>query len=495
MEIGLMKQDSKINNQNYPSFKEKLELILKLLNILICLCISEGNIPNNENKKSYIEKYNKLFKTTNNNIFMSTKNFFSFGLFKEISQDIGSFNKFLGKEVFILLKNIKQFLADEINLDNLLEKVCSSLDFSIQYIKLNKGTNYSFNLIYEFHQYLDEFSKTIMSLKDVTSKKQSKEEEIKQKENENKINQFEIKIQNLLKALEQKEKELESALNNNILLSLDVSSYRESNEILKDKLNETEIKIKEKNEENKLYKNQIDKIENTLSTFSKKFEDLEKSNSEYANQIQQLKKDKSESALNEQKLSNQIQQLEKAKSESALNEQKLSNQIQQLEKAKSESALNEQKLSNQIQQLKTKIELLEETKIQSTFTIERLSKENFQLKKECQMLNQKIENLENQVKYLMNLNDMTTKNSQREISNLKNEQNKKLKMCFDNIRTLRIHYKNLEEQNTFLYENYLTLANEVNYFVTTFLYNFKENLDEEDYKNIFNVNYFGNNNN
>ena len=474
MEIGLMKQDSKSNNQNYPSFKEKLELILKLLNILICLCISEGNIPNNENKKSYIEKYNKLFKTTNNNIFMSTKNFFSFGLFKEISQDIGSFNKFLGKEVFISLKNIKQFLADEINLDNLLEKVCSSLDFSIQYIKLNKGTNYSFNLIYEFHQYLDEFSKTIMSLKDVTSKKQSKEEEIKQKENENKINQFEIKIQNLLKAKEQKEKELESALNNNILLSLDVSSYRESNEILKDKLNETEIKIKEKNEENKLYKNQIDKIENTLSTFSKKFEDLEKSNSEYANQIQQLKK---------------------AKYESALNEQKLSNQIQQLEKAKSESALNEQKLSNQIQQLKTKIELLEETKIQSTFTIERLSKENFQLKKECQMLNQKIENLENQVKYLMNLNDMTTKNSQREISNLKNEQNKKLKMCFDNIRTLRIHYKNLEEQNTFLYENYLTLANEVNYFVTTFLYNFKENLDEEDYKNIFNVKYFGNNNN
>ena len=31
---------------------------------------------------------------------------------------IGSFNKFLGKEVFISLKNIKQFLADEINLDN-----------------------------------------------------------------------------------------------------------------------------------------------------------------------------------------------------------------------------------------------------------------------------------------------------------------------------------------------------------------------------------------
>ena len=135
----------------------------------------------------------------------------------------------------------------------------------------------------------------------ITSKKQSKEEEIKQKENENKINQFEIKIQNLLKAKEQKEKELESTLNNNILLSLDVSSYRESNEILKDKLNETEIKIKEKNEENKLYKNQIDKIENTLSTFSKKFEDLEKSNSEYANQIQQLKKAKYESALNEQK--------------------------------------------------------------------------------------------------------------------------------------------------------------------------------------------------
>ena len=171
-EINEIKAESSI--QDYPSFKGKLELIFKIMNVLISLSLSEGQFSDENIKSDCLKKYDDLFRKLDNEMFLSTQNSFQKELFNTILKDINSFNPKLIKEVLSALKTFKLFMTGEINIDTLLEKLINSLQFSITQITGKIGKNHSFILINGFNQYLDEFSDKIKSLKQVLSKKNFK---------------------------------------------------------------------------------------------------------------------------------------------------------------------------------------------------------------------------------------------------------------------------------------------------------------------------------
>ena len=444
-EINEIKAESSI--QDYPSFKGKLELIFKIMNVLISLSLSEGQFSDENIKSDCLKKYDDLFRKLDNEMFLSTQNSFQKELFNTILKDINSFNPKLIKEVLSALKTFKLFMTGEINIDALLEKLINSLQFSITQITGKIGKNHSFILINGFNQYLDEFSDKIKSLKQVLSKKKFQDEEIKIKEKEEDIyKKLSSEIEKLKKQLEGKGKELEMECQKSIKLSLDNSSYIASNEILNKKLVDSKITIKEKDKLIQEYRNKIDNMEKLLSSIDKKYTLLEKDKSEYAAEIQKLKNT----------TSNEIQKLKNINSKKAV-------EIQNLK-------TNLSKNNTEIQTLNNKIKKLED--------------DNFQMNDKNQLLEQRIENLEKDIVRLSRLNEELKQNNKTEIDLIKNEQMKNIRICMNNFRELINYAQYLEENNLDLYEKYTDLADQINLFMAEYEL---DNTDDND-ENFFNFN-------
>ena len=85
-EINEIKAESSI--QDYPSFKGKLELIFKIMNVLISLSLSEGQFSDENIKSDCLKKYDDLFRKLDNEMFLSTQNSFQKELFNTILKDI-----------------------------------------------------------------------------------------------------------------------------------------------------------------------------------------------------------------------------------------------------------------------------------------------------------------------------------------------------------------------------------------------------------------------
>ena len=177
MKAGISEKKDKSKIQDYPSFKGKLELIFKIMNVLIGLSLSEGQISDEKIKNDFLKKYDDLFKKMDKEMLMSTKSSIQNDLFNAIISDITLFNPKFVKEVFLVLQTFKQFIAGGINIDSFLEQLITSLKSTITQIKKNNGknqSNSSFKVINEFYLYLDEFSEKIKNLKQVVSKKNTK---------------------------------------------------------------------------------------------------------------------------------------------------------------------------------------------------------------------------------------------------------------------------------------------------------------------------------
>ena len=89
-----------------------------------------------------------------------------------------------------------------------MDKLIGLFGDSINYLKINKGKSFSFDLINEFHSYLDDISKRTNDLKQLTSKKKFNDEEIKIKEKEESESEYYYKIEKLKKMLEERDNEL-----------------------------------------------------------------------------------------------------------------------------------------------------------------------------------------------------------------------------------------------------------------------------------------------
>jgi hypothetical protein len=61
-----VKKNTKADIQNYPTYKGKLELIFKILDVLINLSLFEDLFSNEKNRNDCLKKYDDLFKKLDN---------------------------------------------------------------------------------------------------------------------------------------------------------------------------------------------------------------------------------------------------------------------------------------------------------------------------------------------------------------------------------------------------------------------------------------------
>ena len=213
-----------------------------------------------------------------------------------------------------------------------MDELIALFSKSISYVKMNKGKSYSFDLTNEFYYYLDDISKRAKDLKHLTSKKKSKDEEIKVQEKAESESEYFFKIEELKKLLEEKENELNSANQQFMSLSLDLGTYKEINEHLTKNINEIKNTsnniIERKNKEIDDYKSILNRIEQKLEETLKESKESKKKTdeklSEYSNLIAQ-------NSLKISNLSQKIIVLEKSNSLLKKENQELKKTIQQFE--------------------------------------------------------------------------------------------------------------------------------------------------------------------
>ena len=126
------------------------------------------------------------------------------------------------------------------------------------------------------------------------------------------------------------------------------------------------------------------------------------------------------------------------------------------------------------------IQNLKKINSQNSLKIKKLENDNFQMNTKNQSLEQRIRTLENEITYLSNLNEEIKQNNKKEITNLKNEQKKILKICMDNIKELKKYVGYLEDNISQLYELYQNLVDQVNLFIADYGIN-NMNIDDENY--------------
>ena len=290
-------------------------------------------------------------------------------------------------------------------------------------------------------------------MKQVISKKKYQEEEIKLKEKEDIYNKLSFEIESLKKQLEEKGNELKDAYQKSIQLSLNNSSYKESNEILIKKLGDSKITIKQKDKDIQEYRDKIDKMEKLLYSIDQKHS---KAISEYAAEFQKLKNATSTEIQNLKninfKQTMEIQSLKKTQSENVT-------EIQSLKKTQSESATEIKNLKERNSTLATENQNLKKINNQYSLKIQKLENDNFQMKNKNLLLEQRIGILENQ--FMENI-----------------------RICMNNFRELKNYVQYLEENDLVLYDQNKKLANRINLFIAEYGLDY---LDDDD-ENYFNYN-------
>ena len=290
-------QVSKSINENFHDFNGRLDLILKLIRIMINLSISEGKILDLNKKKELIKKYNDMFKAAKNEFNLNLQEILSNDFLNDIMKNLSLFNNKLIQLLKAALSYYNKFLLNKISVDILVDNLIDLFGKSIAYVKNNKGKNLSFDLIKEFYSYLDDISKRAEDLKQLSSKKKSKEEELKIKEKEESVSKYYLKIETLKKALEEKENELNSTNEQLMTISLDLGAYKEMNEDLTKRVREINDNpngiIVEKNKSIDDYKDIINRIEQKFSKFEKSNSALSKKVSQNERKIIGLEKSNS----------------------------------------------------------------------------------------------------------------------------------------------------------------------------------------------------------
>ena len=375
------------DNKSSPEFKGKLELVLKLMNIIINLCIAESKKI--KEKPEIIKLYNNIFKKEENDIFLSFQKYVLVDLInniKETKPDI-SF-------AYLIFDPFNKFIQEKMSIDSLLDVLISILESLVVLVKKNGSKQMSTEIIDEFYNYLNGHAEKIIKAKKVTLPKKFNEEEENIKSLH--LKSYQKTIIDLQEKLKKAEKDLEIESKKAINLSLDISSYKKSNNILSDKIklvekeknstiskqDETIKMLKNENKKNSLeYKNTIERIEQRIEerisqnneenrkniiNLEKKINELEKSNKDIKKNFEQLQHINNQYVKEKEDNKNKINELEKSIEDNKYEIKKLNEQYingKEIDKNKMEKLL---KIITQNQNIidnnKKNIELLQKEK-------------------------------------------------------------------------------------------------------------------------------------
>ena len=242
-----MKKETKREIKEFTDCRGKHGLVLKILNILISLSISEGTLIDDTLDMNLRDEFDKLFREMEDDMKLSISNTIQNTLINKLLSNMKKLNNQLAKEILKAFNEYANFLKNKTNIDNLLEK--------------------------------------------------SQREEQKIKKNEEIEAEYKSTIEKLKKIIEEKENDLSKAYEKSIRLSLDLDSFRRDNQALIKTVNDSRSIIKKKDEDIKDYKKTIERMEkmcasNTeaIKSLQEKVKSLEISNIQNSNENQFLKK-------------------------------------------------------------------------------------------------------------------------------------------------------------------------------------------------------------
>lgn len=292
-----MKKETKSEVKEFTDCRGKHGLVLKILNILINLSISEGTLIDDTLVMNLRNEFDELFRVMEEDMKLSISNTMQATLINKLLSNLKKLNNQLAKEILKAFNEYANFLKNKTNIDNLLDKIITTFKSSIDYIMKNNPKKVSKEIINGFYKYLDGFSLSIKKVKEITSQKKSQREEQKIKKNEEIEAEHKSTIEKLKKIIEEKENDLSKAYEKSIRLSLDLDSFRRDNQALIKTVNDSRSIIKKKDEDIKDYKKTIERMEkmyasNTeaIKSLQEKVKSLEISNIQNSNENQFLKK-------------------------------------------------------------------------------------------------------------------------------------------------------------------------------------------------------------
>ena len=292
-----MKKETKSEVKEFTDCRGKHGLVLKILNILISLSISEGTLIDDTLDMNLRDEFDKLFREMEDDMKLSISNTIQNTLINKLLSNMKKLNNQLAKEILKAFNDYANFLKNKTNIDNLLDKIITTFKSSIDYIMKNNPKKVSKEIINGFYKYLDGFSLSIKKVKEITSQKKSQREEQKIKKNEEIEAEYKSTIEKLKKIIEEKENDLSKAYEKSIRLSLDLDSFRRDNQALIKTINDSRSIIKKKDEDIKDYEKTIERMEKmyasnseAIKSLQEKVKSLEISNIQNSNENQFLKK-------------------------------------------------------------------------------------------------------------------------------------------------------------------------------------------------------------
>ena len=292
-----MKKETKREIKEFTDCRGKHGLVLKILNILISLSISEGTLIDDTLVMNLRDEFDKLFREMEDDMKLSISNTIQNTLINKLLSNMKKLNNQLAKEILKAFNEYANFLKNKTNIDNLLDTIITTFKSSIDYIMKNNPKKVSKEIINGFYKYLDGFSLSIKKVKEITSQKKSQREEQKIKKNEEIEAEYKSTIEKLKKIIEEKENDLSKAYEKSIRLSLDLDSFRRDNQALIKTVNDSRSIIKKKDEDIKDYKKTIERMEKmyasnneAIKSLQEKVKSLEISNIQNSNENQFLKK-------------------------------------------------------------------------------------------------------------------------------------------------------------------------------------------------------------
>ena len=239
------------NVEKYGNFQGNLSFIIRLVNTIINLCISEA--PDIKNKNFVIEKFNELFQYEDEIMIKSLSDF----IYNHLLKSLKDINQENNKYVILALGNLSKFINNKITFDQLFNSLAKDLNNIINVVRNNGSKTASIEILNKFYDYTNDHINRLAEMKMVFNPKKCKEEN--EEIRKNKCIKHEKQIESLKEKLQEKEKDLNHLNEIKIRESFDKGAYKENNELLFNKIKEMEKRIEDMKEQFKTEMSERDK--------------------------------------------------------------------------------------------------------------------------------------------------------------------------------------------------------------------------------------------
>lgn len=239
------------NVKKNGNYQGKISFIIRLVNTIINLCISEA--PDVKNKNFVIEKFNELFQCGDENMIKSLSEF----IYNHLLKSLKDINQEKNRHVLLVLVNLSKFIKNKITFDQLFNILAEDLNNVIDVVRNNGSKTASIEILNKFYDYTNDHLNKLTEMKMAVNPKKCKEEN--EKIRKNICIEHEKQIESLKDKLQENEKELFRLNEIKIRESLDKGAYKESNELLFNKIKEMEKRMEDMKDQFKTEMSERDK--------------------------------------------------------------------------------------------------------------------------------------------------------------------------------------------------------------------------------------------